>query len=413
MKDDNWFIFIGGGIETLPGVLKAQSLGLKVIVTDMSEECTCASHADLFIRADIYDQTITLGKLKRFVDRKNNIVGVTCLGVDAPLTVAYVATEFNLRGPSIEAAKNTTNKLAFKTLFRTTELRIPDYHVVSSPSDFHSVPFLERDGRCVLKPADSRGARGVSLIEVSNQDFEIRFLEAVAHSPLNTVIAEEYIAGPQLSTETLVIDGETFHLGFSDRNYDKLEQFKPYFIENGGSLPSHLSGEIIEEVKRQLDVVAGTLGLRNAVVKGDVVVRDGKPFILEVALRLSGGYFCTHEIPLNTGIDFVGLAIKNLSGIKIDASELQATKTNYVEQRYFFPKPGLVVDIFDKSAYLSEFPDLLEIRVEVGDVIKATKAHPDRAGVVICSGATKADAVKRVEEAIDSINIVTVDEVVE
>lgn len=413
MKNDNWFIFIGGGVETLPGVLKAQSLGLKVLVTDMNEECACASQADLFIRADIYDQTVTLEKLKRFGVRNNNIVGVTCLGVDAPLTVAYVAAELNLRGPSIEAAKQTTNKLAFKNLFRTTELRIPDYRVVSSPSDFHAIPFLERDGRCVLKPADSRGARGVSLVEASDADFEIRFLEALAHSPQNTVIAEEYIVGPQLSTETLVIDGETFHLGFSDRNYDRLEQLKPYFIENGGSLPSHLSGEIIEEVKHQLDVVARTLGLRNAVIKGDVVVRDSKPFILEVALRLSGGYFCTHEIPLNTGIDFVGLAIKNLSGIKIDAQELQATKTKYVEQRYFFPKPGLVVDIMDKSAYLSEGPDLLEIRVQVGDVIKATKAHPDRAGVVICSGATKADAIKRVEEAIDSINIVTVDEVVE
>ena len=32
--------------------------------------------------------------------------------------------------------------------------------------------------------------------------------------------------------------------------------------------------------------------------------------MIELAARLSGGFFCTREIPLNTGVDFVGAAIK-------------------------------------------------------------------------------------------------------
>ena len=35
-----------------------------------------------------------------------------------------------------------------------------------------------------------------------------------------------------------------------------------------------------------------------------MVLSNENPYIIEVALRLSGGYFCSHEIPLNTGHRF-------------------------------------------------------------------------------------------------------------
>jgi hypothetical protein len=45
-------------------------------------------------------------------------------------------------------------------------------------------------------------------------------------------------------------------------------------------------------------------------IKGDIVVHKGEPYVIELAARLSGGFFCTREIPLNTGVDFIGAAIK-------------------------------------------------------------------------------------------------------
>ena len=41
--------------------------------------------------------------------------------------------------------------------------------------------------------------------------------------------------------------------------------------------------------------------------------------MIELAARLSGGFFCTREIPLNTGVDFVGDAIKVALGEAVDA----------------------------------------------------------------------------------------------
>ena len=62
-------------------------------------------------------------------------------------------------------------------------------------------------------------------------------------------MVEQYLDGPQVSTESIVIDGRCFTPGFSDRNYEYLERYAPFFIENGGDLPSHLPEETQAKVR--------------------------------------------------------------------------------------------------------------------------------------------------------------------
>ena len=40
------------------------------------------------------------------------------------------------------------------------------------------------------------------------------------------------------------------------------------------------------------------MGVTDGTVKGDIVVHKGEPYVIELAARLSGGFFCTREIPL-------------------------------------------------------------------------------------------------------------------
>jgi len=79
--------------------------------------------------------------------------------------------------------------------------------------------------------------------------------------------------------------------------------------------------------------------------KGDIVVHDGEPYVIELAARLSGGFFCTREIPLNTGVDFVGAAIRIALGETVDEAELTPKHFVPVIQRYAFPEPGTVVKV--------------------------------------------------------------------
>ena len=121
-------------------------------------------------------------------------------------------------------------------------------------------------------------------------------------------------------------NGRCFTPGFSDRNYEYLERYAPFFIENGGDLPSHLPPEIQEKVRDVVARAAAALGVTNGTVKGDIVVHKGEPYVIELAARLSGGFFCTREIPLNTGVDFIGAAIKLALGEPVTPEELEPTQ---------------------------------------------------------------------------------------
>ena len=48
-------LFVGGGIETVPGIEIAKSMGLFVVVSDMSPDAPCVEIADHFLLADTYD----------------------------------------------------------------------------------------------------------------------------------------------------------------------------------------------------------------------------------------------------------------------------------------------------------------------------------------------------------------------
>ena len=146
------------------------------------------------------------------------------------------------------------------------------------------------------------------------------------------------------------------------------------------------------------------MGIRNGVVKGDIVVTDGQPYVIELATRLSGGYFCTHEIPLNTGVDLVGAAIRQALGESIDPKELTPKWNRPVAQRYFFPSPGTVKAV-EGAERFADHPDIayLELRAKAGDRISPVDSHPARAGVVITTGESKEAAVLLAENVVDGI----------
>ena len=42
----------------------------------------------------------------------------------------------------------------------------------------------------------------------------------------------------QLSTESFILNNKCFTPAIAERNYSRLDQFKPYIIEDGGTIPA-------------------------------------------------------------------------------------------------------------------------------------------------------------------------------
>ena len=212
INDRKTILFVGGGIETLPGVNLAKSMDLFVVVSDVNLKAPCISHADAYLIADTYNEQETLNAAKKFHDTERNIDGVICMASDTPLTVAIVANELRLPGIPIDSARVASDKILMKDCFKNFNLPIPKYKEVRNVIELQNS--VEHFGfPLIIKPVDSRGARGVLKID-KNTDLNWAYLTSIYFSPTDRVMIEEYMPGPQISTESLVINGDVFTVGF-------------------------------------------------------------------------------------------------------------------------------------------------------------------------------------------------------
>ena len=401
--DKNFILQIGGGKESLPALLCAKNKGFKVVVLDKDPSCYCRKLADEFVHASVYNAEEALEAIKKS-DFQNFIAGVFSLGVDAPETNATVAHYLNLPGIPIEAAKICSNKILMKEYLTQRGINMPQYKEVHNVDEI--VEFSKSVGfPLVIKPADSRGARGVLILK---NDINIKefFDIAIAESKSRRVIIEKYCWGPQISSETIIANGKAYTFGLSDRNYDRLDEFFPNIIEDGGELPSRFSMQYSEIINSEVQKIAHHLNIVNGTIKGDIVIENSEVKFIEIAPRLSGGYFASHEVPYSTGYNFLDAALDISIGKKPHVFNNDYTKNKCVVQRYLFAKPGVIEDISIPENIKSD-PDVLyfDVYFKVGTKVQHTISHPNRGGVIMTTGSNIETAQKKAQSCLDSIKI--------
>jgi biotin carboxylase len=417
-------ILLGGGVENLPIIARARALGHTTVVVDGSAAAPGFALADVPVLASCYDAAATLWALASVADLRP--AGVLCAGVDAPHVAAAVAAAYGLPGLKPAAAALSVDKYNQKEALRDAGLPVPDFWTITKWGEQRMVSGHHQNKdisgwdhyntRSIVKPVDSRGARGVTLL--SEKPDKVQIAQAIqlaeAQSPTHRAIVEEYLPGPQLSTESIVAGGRVLFTAVALRNYDRLAEFAPHIIENGCDAPVEWDQHVGlgDEVWRLPDAIdeavlraCRALGWDNLTVKGDLIIHDDRLVILELAARLSGGFLSTHTIPLAYGVPFVDHAIGLALGQPADVSH-SGTPVRYVCQRYLFAAPA---DIGKRVVSVPEMPltahKIMQIEfatyaVRPGDVLRPVTDHGARLGQAIATGATPAQAQARAEAAV-------------
>jgi biotin carboxylase len=406
MRENRTLLIVSGGIEAADAAKRAREMGLHVVVSDIDPNAPGFQFAHDRLIADVYGPEDTAAVAERYHRETRPLSGVICVAADAPVTAALVAERLKLPGINVETARLACDKLAMKRRFKGAHVPVPWFAPISSASELCAL-MAERGNDLVIKPADSRGSRGVQRL-ARVHDVLAAFELARHHSPSGRVMVEAYLDGPQVSTESIVTGGRCYTPGFSDRNYEFLETHAPFFIENGGDLPSHLPLRTQERVKDVVARAASALGVREGTVKGDIVVHKGEPYVIELAARLSGGFFCTREIPLSTGVDFIGCAIRVALGERILPEELEPKMQVPVIQRYAFPKPGRVIDVRGAAA-AKRVPGIADVVVTArpGDVIPPAGDKRPSGAMVLATGRSREEALASARAGLSAIEIET------
>jgi biotin carboxylase len=284
---------------------------------------------------------------------------------------------------------------------------IPRYAKVHTVADL--VAFIKQNGYpVVIKPVDNSGARGVLRL-TETVDLAWAFDYAHRFSYSGAVEVEQFIAGQQISTEGLMLDGVFHTTGFADRNYTRLEETVPYMVEDGGDIPSILSTPEHQRVTTEFEKAVRALGIDWGPAKGDMVFGiDGRPYVIEIAARLSGGNFCYDKVPWSTGVDIVDILVDMAVGNSIDVRRFRPTRSLATVQRYFFPTPGTIHDIRGvETVQAMEHVRKVDIWAEPGDCVPALENHPSRVGYVITCAPDRTTAVAAAERAVRAVEFIT------
>lgn len=398
-------IMIGAGVEQVPGIKLARKMGLFVIAADRQQKAPGFKYADEFAVISTYDVENMVQFAIKY-NRKRKIDGVMTVASDVPLTVASVANALGLPGNSIKTAKLASNKLLMKRRFAKDGVSIPKFSGVKNVKEIKE--FIKKYRYpVVLKPVDSRGARGVLRL-TGGVNLEWAFKKSKGESPTKQVMIEKFLNGLQISSESIIYDDCFITPGLSNRNYEYLEKFSPYIIENGGDLPACLSKRQQLKVDELLIKAAKSLGIKRGSLKGDIVYTKDGPKVIEIAARLSGGWFATDEIPLSTGVNIVKAVINMSLGIKPDFKKLVPVYQKYVTQRYIFSDEGRIIKIsgLAKARKLSNVKKI-GINIGQGRIVGEINNHTKRTGFVITVADTRRKSIAAAKKAVSLIKVET------
>lgn len=390
-------LLVGAGVMQLPAIKIAREMGLHTVVTDYNAEAIGMRLADYPLVMSTRDIEGHVRVAKDF-HRRHHIDGVITVGTDASMTVAAVAQALGLSGITYEAAELATNKLKMRRRLRERGVPCPDFRAVWTLSDAQNA-FRALGFPAVIKPCDNMGARGVMKVS-RPEEVEPAYRHAKNCATSGELIVEQFMAGPELSIDVLIRDGEPVLWGIADRIID----LPPYFIELGHTLPSALSEETQEAARAIMRAGIAALEITTGAAKGDIKITPQGVMVGEIAARLSGGFMSGHTYPLATGINMIQGAIRLALGE--DPRPFPAPAPRIALERAIIPPHGYIVSVTGVEE-ARQIPGIKEVILSYheGMTFPPPKSNLDKLGHIIAVGATRAQAEQTVQQALAMVKV--------
>lgn len=390
-------MILGASILQLPAIEKAREIGLDTIVVDMN------SNAVGFDVPGIQKEVISTIDIPAILEaaKRHKIDGIMTLATDMPMrAVAAVATEMNLIGISIDTALKTTNKAEMRKALQERGVSVPKFFKVSNKNEYieavnqFKVPFI-------VKPTDSSGSRGIfEVIDITDERLIDETYEYCrSYSRVGDVVVEEYMNGPEVSVETVAVDGVCHVIQITD----KITTGAPHYVEMGHSQPTRHSKEVAEKIAEIAIAANKAIGIKNGPSHTEIIVTEEGPKIVEIGARLGGDNINTHLVPLSTGVDIVECCMKIALG---ETPDIKPKWNKGSAIRYFKQHAGIVKSIEGiDDAKKIEGVQQIKIVHGVGEKITDVINSGSRMGFVITQSDSSENAIKVAEEALKKIEV--------
>lgn len=387
-------LIVGASILQLPAIKKAKEMGLYVAVADFNPQAVGIPYADKFFNASTIDIDAICNVAKEF-----NPNGIMTLATDMPMrSIAAATSLLGLPGISMDTAIKSTDKGEMIKAFKEHGVESPWFYIIEKEEQLHEVmPMIEYP--CILKPTDNAGSRGVMLVN-SEEELMEAYQYSVSQSRGGWVILEEYMTGPEVSVEVMVVDGEPHVLQVTD----KLTTGAPFFVEMGHSQPSMLPAEDVERIKDLACRAVKSVEINCGPSHVEIKLTPTGPKMVELGARMGGDCITTHLVPLSTGVDMIKATIDISLGL---APNITPTLQKGSAIRFLEAPQGVISSIngIEEARNVGGVQEV-SLTKSVGDEVTEIQSSLDRCGFVIAQCDTATEAIGVCEKARKQISII-------
>lgn len=386
-------LIVGASDFQLPAIIKAKEMGLYVGVADINPNAVGVPYADQFFNVSTIDADGIYQTARKFAAD-----GIVTLCTDMPMrAIAYACEKLGLIGLNVNSAIRATDKGVMMDAFAKFGVAHPAYQVLSMgkfdefDKDAFTFPLI-------TKPTDNSGSRGIMKVN-SVKDLENALAYSSNYGRSGNVIVEEFMQGPEVSVELMVIDGIPHVLQVTD----KLTNGAPHFVEIGHSQPSRISESDLVKIRNLAKQAALAVGIVDGAGHAEIILTKDGPKLVEIGARMGGGCITTYLVPLSTGIDMTKATIQVALGEK---PNIERTCDLGSAIRFIIPPKGKIISITGKEAAEAiSGIKLVDIQCEVGQVLGELENGTKRIGYVIAQADTPEGAINICNEALSVIKI--------
>lgn len=284
-------LIIGAGWEQVSLIETAKKMGHYIIATNP------LISADGFKLANKYyikDSRDIKGHIA--IAESNKIDAVLTDNCDYSLyTASIVASKLNLPFTSIQSALYSNDKFAQRECVSYTKVKQPNYVKIKTLDQlFDAVSKIGFPS--ILKPIDSRGTFGVTIIENETQ-LKQAFFDAINNSPSRTLIYEQFIKGTLVTVDGFCFKNGHQSLTVASRKFED----GPKPVTKEIIYPSVFENNINVALMNAHHDVVSALGYTIGHTHGEYILTENKEIFLVECTNRGGGVFTSSVIvPLLT-----------------------------------------------------------------------------------------------------------------
>lgn len=395
MYKDKRLLILGAGRGQVGLIETAKNMGLYTIVGTLpNNNLPGIALADEVCYMDISNPNNVLSKASELM-----LDGIATACLDTGMVgLGYTCEHLGLTGLSRNAAEICQDKLKMKKVLIENDVSTANFFKISSKEDLiESLNKLRLP--VIIKATDLQGSKGIYIAHTKQEAYE-GFINAMNDTNRDYCIIEEFIEGWEFGAQAFVYDGEVlFVMPHGDDTF-----MSHTAIPVGHYVPLKCSEDLLKQADDCVRNAIKALGLNNCAVNVDLIVKDGKVYIIELTGRV--GANCLPELTsIYFGINYYEMIVAMAIGE--DPREIwnkREKETNAGMASMLFSKNGN--GILKKIEYIEiRDEDIMEVTFfkKPGDKIRGFKSSNDCLGQVIVKGKSLEDCEEKIKQIKNNI----------